>query len=238
MESAPDLTAPAAGHAVPYSIEHHDTSIRRPESIVIQVDSAVSSVDGLTWLAARRSGEVSDQLSALQREAAAQRWGWPDLTRARLKLLRPRRAEMNELGAAHLAGMLPGAVEAVNELRRAGVAVTLASDVAAEALFGVATALGVSPNELYAPRLRFDALGAYVGCDLNAARADDERMAMGGPVTSPVRMLFVGTRRSAVFAPRATDDFVAFSGVVPLVRAGDALATVASFAELTGLVLA
>jgi hypothetical protein len=179
MESAPELSASRVGEAGSYSVERRETSGRRPDAVVLQVDATVSAIDGLAWLAARRNDATAERLAALQQEAATQRWGWADLTRARLKHLRPRRAEINQLGAAYLSALVPGAADAAKALRRAGIAVALASDVAAEALFGVATALGVSPNELYAPRLRFDAIGAYVGCDLNTARVDDANDATG-----------------------------------------------------------
>jgi hypothetical protein len=237
MESARELS-PGLGEAGSYSVERREGAGARPDAIVLQVDATVSAIDGLTWLAARRDAATVDRLSALQREAAAQRWGWADLTRARLKQLRPRRAEVNELGAAYLAALVPGAVQAAQALRRAGISVSLASDVAAEALFGIATALGVSPNELYAPRLRFDAIGAYVGCDLNTARVDDANDATGSPsLASTARTMFVGTRRTAVFAPRLTDDFIAFAGVVAREGVPDALATVATFPELVEVAL-
>ena len=238
MESAPDLTAPIVGANLPYTGGHHGTSSRRAEAVVLQVDSTVSTVDGLAWLTSRRDSETGLRLAAMRREATEQRWGWADLTRARLKLLRPRRAEINELGNAHLTALDPGVVGAVADLRRAGIAVSLASDVAAEALFGVATALGVSPNELYAPRLRFDALGAYVSCDLNAARAEDEVDVTGvRPGTSTLRTLFVGTQRSAVFAPRVSDDFAAFARPGSSAGATGAVATITSFSDLAALVL-
>jgi len=238
MESAPEFTSPVVGDSLPYSVDRHAAPIGRPEAVVLQVDSSVSSIDGLEWLASRRDAGTLNRLVALRREAAEQRWGWAELTRARLKQLRPRRAEINELGAAYLAALTEGVIDAVAALRRAGIAVALASDVGAEALFGVATALGVSPNELYAPRLRFDAIGAFVSCDLNSARADDEVDVTGVRSGSArLRTLYVGTKRSAVFAPRATDAFVAFSGVDTRESPSDALATLSSFHDLPALVL-
>ena len=237
MESARELPS-RLGQTGSYSVGPRESISDRPDAIVLQVDGTVSAIDGLAWLTARRDRATADSLGELQREAVAQRWGWADLTRARLKQLRPRRAEVNELGAAYLAALVPGAADAAQALRRAGIAVSLASDVAAEALFGVATALGVSPNELYAPRLRFDAIGSYVGCDLNTARVDDAHDATGSPTSaSAARTMFVGTRRTAVFAPRLTDDFVAFSGVVAREGVADAVATVGTFAELVGVAL-
>ena len=238
MESVPELSTPPFGAAASYSADRREAAGRRPDGVVLQVDATVSGVDGLAWLAGRRDAVTATQLAELQQTAATQRWGWADLTRARLKLLRPRRAEVNELGAAYLAALVPGAAEAAQALRRAGVAISLASDVAAEALFGIATALGISPNELYAPRLRFDAIGAYVGCDLNTARMDDVLDATGSPAPAgSTRTTFVGTRRTAVFAPRLTDDFIAFSGVVAREGVTDGILTVATFPELIEVVL-
>jgi hypothetical protein len=238
MESAREFSSPSVDASLPYTGERQASSSRRVEAVVLQVDSTVSGIDGLAWLTSRRDSETGLRLAALRREAAEQRWGWAELTRARLKQLRPRRAEINELGSAHLSALTPGVVDAVADLRRAGIAVALASDVAAEALFGVATALGVSPNELYAPRLRFDAIGAFVSCDLNTARAEDEIDVTGVRAGTPtLRTLFVGARRSAVFAPRVTDDFVAFTGASSGIAPADAVATITSFSELTALAL-
>ena len=237
MEPARDLTLAAADNASPYPVERLDHEPGRPDTVVFQVDATVSGVDGLAWLTGRRDADMVHRLSALQREASEQAWTWAELTRARLKHLRPRRAEINELGAAYLAALTPGALDAVSALRRAGISITLASDVAAEALFGVATALGVSPDELQAPRLRFDAIGAYVGCDLGTARTAAPTDATGHHSASPPRTLFVGTRRSDMFAPRRADAFIAFSGVVAREGQLDAVASIASLHDLAALVL-
>jgi hypothetical protein len=232
MDAARELTSPLGGAALPYSVERHATA-GRPETIVLQVDASVSGVDGLTWLTGRRDASCGAQLAALQTRDSS----WAEVTQARLKLLRPRRAEINELGAAYRAALVPGAADAVAALRRAGVSVKLASDVAAEALFGVAAALGVGPDELLAPHLRFDAIGAFVGSAMPASDLLDDvdespDLARGARVR-----WFVGTRRSAMFAPRGADAFVAFTGVVAREGLGDALASVSSFGDLTALAL-
>lgn len=239
MESARDVLSAQAGDGLHFS-DRSSVSTIRPEMVVLQVDATISGIDGLAWLSSRRDAASAAFLSSLQREAIDAGWSATTHARARLAHLRPRRAEVNELGAAYLGALTPGAVSAVQAFRRAGVAVSLASDVGAEALFGVATALGVSPDELRAPRLRFDALGAYVGCDLGASGADgdtDVSTRASGAATTSRRTLFVGTRRSPVFAPRGTDAFIAFSGVVARDGRPDAETSVSSFHDLTALVL-
>lgn len=239
MESARDVLSTQVGDGLHYS-DRQGGPAHRPETVVLQVDATISGIDGLTWLSSRRDAASAAFLVSLQREAVEGTWSAATHARARLAHLRPRRAEVNELGSAYLAALTPGAVAAVQAFRRAGIAVALASDVGAEALFGVATALGVSPDELRAPRLRFDALGAYVGCDLSGSGAElDDDSASGAPaaVTAPRRTLFVGTRRSPVFAPRGSDAFIAFSGVVAREGRPDGETSVSSFHDLTALVL-
>lgn len=237
MESAREVLPTQPDNGMHYSDR---VPASRPEMVVMQVDTTISAVDGLAWLASRRDAASSTYLVSLQREAVEAGWSATSHARARLAHLRPRRAEVNELGAAYLAALTPGAVPAVQAFRRAGIAVALASEVGAEALFGVATALGVSPDELRAPRLRFDALGAYVGCDLAESGAvEDEDSTWRAPVSSTAsrRTVFVGTRRSPMFAPRGNDAFIAFSGVVARDGESHSETSVSSFHDLTALLL-
>ncbi len=233
MEPARDLTPSAVGAALSSASARFDAAFRRPESVVLQVDATVSTIDGLAWLVGQRDESTRSRLDALHREAVADHWSWSELARGRLAVLRPRRAEIIELGSAYLGALAPGAMEAAARLRRAGVALSLASDVAADALFGVAHALGVAPSALRAPRLRFDALGAYVGCELPAEPEED----LNRPRHESSGILFVGTRRPVMFASLDSHAFIAFSGVVAVERSAEAEATVDSFAELVTLLL-
>ena len=215
MESARDFTpfrpelTPAARR------ERPELASRRADAVVLQVDATVSQINGFEWLMERRGGSILTRLSEIQAEAAERKWGVTEVARARLSLLRPRRAEINALGQAYLAAMLPDAVDVAHRMRRAGISVALASEVAAEALFGVANALGVSARDIHAPHLRFDALGAYVGCDAGLPPLAD-RLAVDDALTaaSGARTLYVGTRHSELLAPRDSDNFLAFTGVV------------------------
>lgn len=197
----------------------------RDGALVLEVDGAVSSVHGLSWLAAQRDRAAARRLEDLQLLAMAEGWRHTELARARLACLRPRRAEMLALGRAYLAALTPGASDAAHRMRRAGVEVELAGDVGVDALLGVASALGVTPSGIHAPRLRFDALGAYVGCDAGDRVTEAGRAAR----------VYVGTRAGELLGDRPRDRFVRFTGVVA--HEGPATwAQVSSFAELVELV--
>lgn len=224
-----------------FASRHADALSTRPEradlssgvdAVVLQVDATVSNVHGLAWLIERRDDGVLTRLSELHAQAKEAAWSWVELSRARLAVLRPRRAEINALGQAYVAGILPGVEETTRRLRRAGIAVTIASEVAQEALFGVANALGLGTDEILAPRLRFDTLGAYVGCDVSGLLRDRaERDKLGG------RTVYVGTRQSEMLAPTDAGAFVAFTGVVAREGVPSPSRAVESFAELGALLV-
>lgn len=219
MESAREYT-PLQQHFVP--------TAGRVEAVVLQVDATVSSVHGLAWLIERRDDGILGRLSEMHALAKEAQWSWAELSRARLSLLRPRRAEINALGQAYVAGMQPGVVDTARRLRRAGMTVSVASEVAQEALFGVANALGLGTDEIFAPRLRFDTLGAFVGCDVSTLRPEEDVDA---------RTVFVGTRRSEMLTSLDDDAFIAFTGVVAREGMAKAKRTVESFTDLATLLL-
>ena len=195
------------------------------DTVVLHVDGTVTGIQGLAWLAANRDAATLQRLSELQVEAMAGGWSRAEFSRARLACLRPRRAEINALGRAYLGAIAPGAIDAAHRMRRAGVGVELSGEVGIEAMLGLADALGVTPDAIHAPRLRFDALGAYTGCDVGA-----RTLAASTPRT------FVGTRHSELLVQADSDKFVRFTGFVA--HEGPARGTsVASFAELAALVI-
>jgi phosphoglycolate phosphatase-like HAD superfamily hydrolase len=231
MESAREYT-PFHGDRVSGRHERSDVSAGGVDAVVLQVDATVSNIHGLAWLIERRGDGILTRLSELHAQAKEADWSWAELSRARLALLRPRRAEINALGQAYVGGMLPGVVDATRRLRRAGISVTIASEVAQEALFGVANALGLGTAEILAPRLRFDTLGAYVGCDVTALLRDRElRDAQEG------RIVYVGTRQSEMLAPAEAGAFVAFTGVVARDDVPSASRSVDTFADLGALLV-
>lgn len=195
-------------------------------AVVFQVDATVSSIQGLAWLTDRRDATARTRLAEIEAQAAEEGWTPSEIARARLACLRPRRAELNALGRAYLDALSPGVIDAAHRIRRTGITVGLASDVAVEALFGVANALGVTPSEIHAPSVRFDALGAYAGSDVRVPMSTN-----GSP------MVYVGTHRFTLFTHVATSTFVAFTGVVA--QEGTAFApsaSVSTFSELATLI--
>lgn len=235
-----------------YSAEHSGV-VRRPSSfdrlagetrsiirqagiVMLQVDATVSRIHGLAWLTAQRDTAILLRLAEVQGEATAEGWTPEQLVAARLSVIRPRRSEINALGRAYLDALAPGVAEATHRIRRSGITVGLSSDVAVEALFGVATALGVTPEDIQAPTLRFDALGFFTGSELSrrASAGLEEGLS---PLVDRAGRVYIGARPSELGMQR-NDAFIRFTGFVEQDGhiATPALDSVGSFAELATLV--
>jgi hypothetical protein len=200
-----------------------------PSTIVLQVDAAVSRCHGLAWLIAQRESSLLGRLSDLQAEGVDEGWSRADFTRARLATLRPRRAEINLLGRVYVDELAPGVADAVRRIRRAGIAVRLSSEVAIEALFGVAAALDVAPDALRGPSLRFDALGAYRGCGVGRDGTGTAREVQG-------RTFYVGTPGSDLALQAGDGVFLPFTGFVTRDGVAAGPESISSFGELAALV--
>jgi hypothetical protein len=209
--------------------------VREAGTVMLQVDSAVSRIHGLAWLTDQRESAVLLRLAEVQAEAVANAWPPEQLVCARLSVIRPRRAEINALGRAYLDALAPGVAEAAHRIRRSGIAVGLASDVAGEALFGLATALGVTPEDIWAPTLRFDALGFHTGSEVvrRSSSATDGFTSVAGRDGR----VYVGARPPELGMQRG-DAFIRFTGFVEQDGkvSTPALDSVGSFAELATLV--
>jgi hypothetical protein len=209
--------------------------IRQTGMVMLQVDATVSRIHGLAWLTNQRESDALLRLAEVQAQAAAEGWTPERLVAARLSVIRPRRSEINALGRAYLEAVAPDAAEAAHRIRRAGIAVGLSSDVAVEALFGVATALGVTPEDIHAPTLRFDALGFFTGSEMGR-RSSRPADGFAG-AAERADYVFIGTRPPELGRQRGVP-FVSFTGFVE--QDGHlgtpALDSVGSFAELATLV--
>ncbi|MDB4885195.1 MAG: hypothetical protein JWN79_633 [Gemmatimonadetes bacterium] len=231
-----DFAEPTRSGLQPDSPRGGLTSLRgrlRDAVIVLQADGAVTGIHGLSWLIGRRDEATQRRLTELQLVAMAEGWSPAEFDGARLGVLRPRRAEVNALGRAYLAAVTPGAVDAAHRLRTAGVALELSGEVGVEAMLGLADELGVTPDGIHAPRLRFDALGAFVGVE--ASRRAPSIANEAGPLNRP-RRAFVGTRASELLVDPERDLFLRFTGVVAHEGPGRG-ESIASFADLVSLVV-
>jgi phosphoserine phosphatase len=209
----------------------------RYASVVLDVDSTVSGIEGIDWLAERRGPEVAARIVRLTEEAMRGVIPLEAIYGKRLAEIRPTRADIEALSRQYLTHLAPGCAEAVSALREAGIEVVLVSGGLLQAIEPLASQLGVT--RVRAVEIRFDAGGEYASFDESSPLTTSQGKAA---VVESMRLarpiLAMGDGSTDVAMKPVADTFAAFTGFAarPNVIA-EADLVIESFAALQSLVL-
>lgn len=208
-------------------------------TVVLDVDSTVSGIEGIDWLAARRGEATAERVRALTADAMRGAVPLEDVYGKRLSIIRPRREEIDALSRAYVDAIAPGCASVIHHMQQVGVQVILVSGGVRPALIPLAMFLGVDLADLHAVNVRFDSGGAYSGFDTSSplTTTNGKRMVLE-TIAPPGPVLAVGDGSTDVVMRDVVDRFVGFTGFVrrdAVVAKADG--TVSSFAELAHLVL-
>ena len=208
-------------------------------SVVFDADSTLASIEGIDWLGAQRGEAVGEVIRTLTDRAMAGELPLEQVYAERLEAIRPTRAEIEQLSAAYIAAIEPGARELLQSLQLAGVKVVVVSGGLRDALLPMAALLGVAAEDVYAVDLAFDAAGHY------QSLADNQPLSQQDGKPRTVRALnlarpsvIVGDGSTDALVRGVTDAFFAYTSVVrraTIVAGADAEAR--NFAELGALLL-
>jgi phosphoserine phosphatase len=209
-------------------------------SVVLDVDSTVSGIEGIDWLAERRGADVAARVVGLTDRAMRGEIALDAVYGERLDLVRPSREEVGALADEYIATLAPGAREAIDRLRSHGRRVVLVSGGIREAILPLAVHLGISVDDVYAVPVRFASNGAFAGFDGSSplATATGKR-AVAELLALPRRVLAMGDGSTDLAMRPAVDAFAAFTGFVrrePVCAKADL--TLDSFDQLAEIVLA
>ena len=136
---------------------------RQAQAVCFDVDSTVSPDEGIDVLA--EVAGVGQQVADLTRRAMGGNVLFQDALRARLDLIRPSRALIDQTLRRHPPRLNPGVAELIARLRARGVAVHLVSGGFEAMILPLAAMLGLGADQVIANRLRWDADGGYAGFD-------------------------------------------------------------------------
>lgn len=208
-------------------------------SVALDVDSTVSGIEGIDWLAQRRGDVVARKVADLTTQAMQGTIPLEQVYRARLDAIRPRREDVDALAHAYVDELAPGCGDAISKLRRAGVHVILVSSGIRNALLRLALRLDFDVGDLHAVDLRFDTGGAYTGFDASSPLTTSMgKHALLVTLPLPRPILMVGDGATDLATRDAVEAFAAFTGFVSrdaVVRQADVI--IPSFAELASYVL-
>jgi len=209
-------------------------------TVVLDVDSTISGVEGIQWLAARRGDIVARRVASLTHDARTGAAPYETVYAARLAAIRPRRDEVDALSRAYVDAIDPYCAETVRRLSHAGVRVILVTSGFRHALVRLAFYLSIDLADVHAVDIRFDALGAYTGYDASSplTRRDGKRDLIATlDIDRPV--LAVGDGLSDLAMRGSVDAFAAYTGFIAqerVVRQADLV--LESFSQLASAVLA
>jgi phosphoserine phosphatase len=213
---------------------------------VLDVDSTLTRIEGIEWLAARRGTIVTQQVAEMTERAMMGTLALDDVYRTRLALVQPSREDVGALAEAYGLGLMPGVREALAALRARGIEMTIVSGGIRQAVLPFAESLGIGADRVHAVQVEFTEDGRYAGFDACSplARRDGKPtlvrrlglarpvLALGDGITDAELKIDIVGGRSAV------DGFAAFVGVAeraPVVAVADYI--VRRFADLPSIVL-
>ena len=124
-------------------------------SVVLDVDSTLTAIEGIEWSAARRSPDIQRRVNEMTHRAMEGTAPLESVYGERLALVRPRRDDVAALAGAYQQGVSPGAAEAIAALRAHGVEIAVVSGGLREAVVPFAAALGVGEANVHAVSVHF-----------------------------------------------------------------------------------
>ena len=205
-------------------------------TVVFDVDSTLTGIEGIDWLASRRDAETEAYVLRLTERAMAGEVPIEEAYGVRLERIAPTRDEVLELAAAYRDAVAPDARAVIATLVKARVRVLAVSGGFRDAVLPFCTGIGFAESDVYAVRLKWNAGGDYAGFDRTSPLATQTgKGTLLQTLALPRPLLAVGDGSTDMEMKRAgeADAFVAYTGFthrLPVVAAADFV--VESFTEL------
>lgn len=185
----------------------------RFNSVILDVDSTLSGIEGIDWLAKLRGKEVEEWSAALTDRAMRGEIPIEAVYSERMGMVKPSRTEIQQLGKEYVDRIAPFARETLAEFKAANIQIVMVSGGLREAILPLATDLGVDEKNLHAVSVFFDAKGGYAGFDgasplttQTGKKGTVSKLGLKGPV------LAVGDGMTDCEMKSEVDSFAAFTG--------------------------
>ena len=204
--------------------------------MVFDVDSTLTGIEGIDWLAARRDAATAEWVLQLTARVMAGEMPIEEAYAVRLDRVAPTRDEVRALAEAYRDAVAPDARAVVAMLVKTGVRVLAVSGGLRDAVVPFCTGLGFAASDVHAVAVGWDARGRYAGLVPGsplATQIGKVKVLKGLALKHPI--LAVGDGSTDVEMKRAgeVDAFAAYTGFTRrpmVVQAADFVVT--SFAEL------
>jgi phosphoserine phosphatase len=139
--------------------------VNRFNSIILDVDSTLSDIEGIDWLAAQRGAEIEAWSAGLTERAMQGDIPIEAVYSERMRIVKPTLPEIQQLGKIYIERVATHAAETIAKFRANDVEVVLVSGGLREAILPLARELGVGPENVHAVSVFFNENGGYAGFD-------------------------------------------------------------------------
>jgi len=215
--------------------------VARFSTVVLDVDSTLSGVEGIDWLAGRRGPVTAEFVRQLTQRAMNGELTLEEAYAQRMELVAPTLAEVHALADCYRARVAPGAQASIALLHRSDVRVVAISGGLREAILPLARDIGIEDDDVHAVGVRFTEGGDYLGYDRSSpltTQLGKAALLNGLALSRPILAVGDGSTDLAMKTGGAADTFAAFVGYVrreQVVASADGV--LASFAELAPFVM-
>lgn len=191
-------------------------------SVWFDCDSTLSAIEGVDELLAFAPPGVRADIADLTNRAMEGTLPLADVYETRLRVLAPRREQLDRIGELYVARLVPDARDLVAALQHLGKHVGIVSGGLLLPVQAVARHLGVPDPNVHAVPVIFDAAGNYVDFDRRSPLWKNQGKVEVLRALPPARrpLAFVGDGITDLETQGTADLFVGFGGVVarPAVR--------------------
>ncbi len=185
-------------------------------------DSTLTAIEGVDELLQQAPASLRTGIAALTAQVMNGTLPLAEVYESRLRLLAPRREQVERVGELYVARLLPDARSVVQALQHLGKHVGIASGGLLPAVLHVAAHLGVAAANVRAVALQFDDAGNYVDYDRASplARNGGKVEVLEALPRDHHPLAFVGDGATDLEAQGHVARFVGFGGVAvrPVVR--------------------
>lgn len=179
--------------------------------VFFDVDSTLVTIEGIDVLAAGNPEIVRLTEMAMNGEVPLD-----EVYAKRLEIIRPSRADVEELGHRYMESLVDGAEETIAALQSAGADVHLVTAGIAQAIAPLAAKLNVPSRAVHAVSLQFDGEGNYAGFDrrsLLTRNGGKELTVHAVLARAKGKSAFIGDGVSDLETKPVVDLFIGFGGV-------------------------
>jgi len=211
----------------------------RYKSVALDVDSTLSGIEGIDWLATLRDKATAQRIADATMQAMRGELPLEDLYGHRIHTVSPTRDELTRLTDAYHAALAPRAREEIDKWRSAGVHVVLVSGGLRAAIAPFALDLGFEDQHVNALDVEFDEEGRFIAFDKSSPlHTSIGKKRILEQLRLPRPILAVGDGITDVAMKEVADTFVAFTGFAARQSVIDqADFVVESFEQLTEIIL-